>query len=336
MPFRLSFCIPTFNFGAYIGETLDSIVSQATDQVQIVIVDGGSTDDTAEIVGRYMRVSENIKFIRRDRRHGIDLDILETVAQADGEYCWLLSSDDVLRPDAVQRVLNILHGADHDLVMVGFDSCTVDMSRIERHPISRFTKPISLNLSKPSDRLNYFSQACTTTAFFSFISNLIVRRKKWQDISVETVFIGSCWIIASKLFSACEADLRLYFDPSIFLDKRGDNDSFSASGVVNRLKLSICGFRELGRFYFGSDSIEYREIDRVLRNEYTFLTMLYFKLLVARSREPRDMVEFMSLVDSHWKLSASRVRLQANAIRMAPACALAYFYACYRLFRRTI
>lgn len=336
MPFRLSFCIPTFNFGAYIGHTLDSIISQGNKQVQIVIVDGGSTDDTAEIVGRYMQITENIKFVRRNQRFGIDLDILESVAQADGDYCWLLSSDDVLRPDSIRRVLEIMDASDHDVMMVGFDSCTVDMSRIETHPILGCTKPVSFNLANPSDRQKYFAKAYTTTAFFSFISNLIVRRKTWQDTGVDHDFIGSCWMIASKLFLACRGNLKIHFDPSVYLDKRGDNDSFSAAGVVKRLKLSVCGFRELGRFYFGLDSIEYREIDRVLRNEYTFFTMLYFKLIVSRSGHPGEMVEFMSLVDYHWKLSGSRFRLQATAIRLAPVWALARLHAHYRLFRRLI
>jgi predicted GTPase len=38
---RLSVCIPTYNFGRFIGETIDSIVRQATEEVEIVVLDGG-------------------------------------------------------------------------------------------------------------------------------------------------------------------------------------------------------------------------------------------------------------------------------------------------------
>ena len=93
--YDLSFCIPTYNFAAFIGETLDSIIQQADDRVQIVIVDGGSTDNTAQIVAEKARSFPNIKFIQRTQRCGVDLDILESVAQADGEFCWLFSSDDL-------------------------------------------------------------------------------------------------------------------------------------------------------------------------------------------------------------------------------------------------
>ena len=47
---RLSVCIPTYNFGEFIGETLESIVGQATDEVDIIIVDGASTDNTEQVV----------------------------------------------------------------------------------------------------------------------------------------------------------------------------------------------------------------------------------------------------------------------------------------------
>src|SRR6185503_3718487 len=103
MSIKLSFCIPTFNFGPFIGETLRSIIDQADERVQIVIVDGGSTDDTSAIVAQATARFPQIKFIRREKRYGIYLDILETVIQADGEYCWLFSSDDLLAPGALVR-----------------------------------------------------------------------------------------------------------------------------------------------------------------------------------------------------------------------------------------
>ena len=53
---RLSICIPTYNFGEFIGATLQSIIKQATDEVEIVVVDGASTDNTAEVVRAFQRM----------------------------------------------------------------------------------------------------------------------------------------------------------------------------------------------------------------------------------------------------------------------------------------
>lgn len=47
---RLSICMPTYNFGKFIGETLESIMKQIPDGVEIVVLDGGSTDNTCDVV----------------------------------------------------------------------------------------------------------------------------------------------------------------------------------------------------------------------------------------------------------------------------------------------
>ena len=103
---RLSFCIPTYNFGRYIGETLESIINQAGDEVEIVVGDGASTDHTEEVVRRYQSRFPKLFYHRFEEKGGVDLDLAKTVELARGDYCWLMSSDDVLKPGAVQRVLS--------------------------------------------------------------------------------------------------------------------------------------------------------------------------------------------------------------------------------------
>ena len=51
----LSICIATYNRANFIGETLDSIILQLTEDVEVVIVDGASTDNTREVVESYVK-----------------------------------------------------------------------------------------------------------------------------------------------------------------------------------------------------------------------------------------------------------------------------------------
>ncbi|MHC4739100.1 MAG: glycosyltransferase family 2 protein [Planctomycetota bacterium] len=46
----ISFCIPTYNFAKFLPATLDSIIEQADENIEIVIVDGGATDETDEVI----------------------------------------------------------------------------------------------------------------------------------------------------------------------------------------------------------------------------------------------------------------------------------------------
>ncbi len=102
----LSICIPTYNFGQFIGETFKSVINQINDNVEIIVLDGGSTDNTPEIVQGFQRITSRIIFHRLDKKGGIDKDIARTVELARGEYCWLMSSDDAFKPGAIQRILD--------------------------------------------------------------------------------------------------------------------------------------------------------------------------------------------------------------------------------------
>jgi abequosyltransferase len=112
---ELSICIPTLNRGRFIGETLESIVSQATDEVEIVVVDGGSTDNTSEVVAGFKQKFPSIRYFREEPERnakgtaascaGFDRDCNRAVELARGKYCWLFTDDDLLKPGAVKAVL---------------------------------------------------------------------------------------------------------------------------------------------------------------------------------------------------------------------------------------
>ena len=70
---KLSVTIPTYNFANYLGETLDTIVTQRRmSDIEILILDGASTDETPALIRNYQRYFPNIKYIRLSERGGID------------------------------------------------------------------------------------------------------------------------------------------------------------------------------------------------------------------------------------------------------------------------
>ena len=101
----LSICIATYNRAEFIGETLESIIPQITDEVEIVIVDGASTDNTQKVVHDYIQRSARIRYVLLPSNGGVDHDYNQVVELAQGEYCWLLTDDDLLKPDAISTVL---------------------------------------------------------------------------------------------------------------------------------------------------------------------------------------------------------------------------------------
>jgi abequosyltransferase len=274
---RLSICIPTYNFGAFIGETLESILPQLVEDTEVVVLDGGSTDNTEAVVESFRARNPSVRYHRQAERGGIDRDMARTVELAEGEYCWIFCADDIMRPHAVARVLGCLDSG-CDLYLCGLTLCSFDMTPLKEHPIARIATDREFDLSADGDRRDYFAKAVTTPAFFSFAGSLIVNRKSWQRAGPDERFMGSLWAHVAQILRMLPHGLRLHYIATSLVDKRTDNDSFMDQGIVHRYAKAIDGYHLLAATYFLPDSQEALDIRRVVRNEFPPSVLLAAKL----------------------------------------------------------
>ncbi len=86
--------IPTYNYGAYVGQAIDSVLAQTYPAVEVVVVDDGSTDDTPARLAAY---GGRIRVVRQENR-GLSAARNAGIAAATGEYVALLDSDDAFHP----------------------------------------------------------------------------------------------------------------------------------------------------------------------------------------------------------------------------------------------
>jgi len=94
----VSVIIPTYNYGHYISEALDSVFAQTYTDYEVIIVDDGSTDGTPEIVAPYL---DRAKFISTDHvGHTNARDV--GIAASRGRYICFLDSDDMFTPDKLE------------------------------------------------------------------------------------------------------------------------------------------------------------------------------------------------------------------------------------------
>ena len=105
MKSRLSICIPTYNRETFLKELLDSIISQADpDEVQIAISDNASSDQTKELVENIRLSYPNIAYFRWGENMGADRNYLKAVEISNGDYCWLMGSDDLIPSGAIKNM----------------------------------------------------------------------------------------------------------------------------------------------------------------------------------------------------------------------------------------
>jgi hypothetical protein len=103
----VSILTAAFNAAPLIGETIASVIAQTFDDFEMLIVDDGSTDDTAQAVSRWSDADPRIRLLRQSNT-GLAGARNAALAVARGRYMALLDSDDIWLPDYLARQLQIL------------------------------------------------------------------------------------------------------------------------------------------------------------------------------------------------------------------------------------
>jgi glycosyltransferase involved in cell wall biosynthesis len=117
---KVSIVVPVYNVEKYIDKCLNSLVNQTLMDIQIVVVDDGSTDSSAEIINIYeKKYLEKILYIRK--KNGGLSDARNTGIQyASGEYIGCVDGDDYVEPTMYEKMYNIAVEEDADLVECDF------------------------------------------------------------------------------------------------------------------------------------------------------------------------------------------------------------------------
>lgn len=122
---KISVIIPVHNMASYLSECLNSVLAQNLQELEVIIIDDGSTDTSAEIITDYSRTAKHIRFIRQQKM-GVSVARNLGIKLACGEFLAFMDADDYY-PDS--RVLEDLYKAarDHKVKIAGGSFSLYDM-----------------------------------------------------------------------------------------------------------------------------------------------------------------------------------------------------------------
>lgn len=155
---RISIITPSFNQGRFIEETIHSVLSQEYPNLEYLVMDGGSSDDTLNVLKRYSGKITWFSEADQGQTHAIN----KGLRRATGSILGYLNADDLLLPGALQKVVEIFND-DSQVWWVTGKCHSVDEKNNEiRRPITIY-KNVLLRLSSPSLLLitNFISQPAT-------------------------------------------------------------------------------------------------------------------------------------------------------------------------------
>lgn len=189
----LTIGIPTFNGEAHIREAIDSVIDQLNEvdeEIEIVISDNASTDNTAEIVKQYTQKYNNVRYFRNEKNTGFDRNVDILFERASGEYVWILSDDDTLRKGALRKVLTGLKEFKNvSVIFVNYAECDINMNEYPRR-----VRPDIFDDIYCKDGDTFFLES---KFLFGLVSSLIFKKSKWNQKIKR--YIGSGFIHVGAL-----------------------------------------------------------------------------------------------------------------------------------------
>lgn len=115
----ISIIIPVYNVESYLSKCIDSIVSQTYRDLEIILIDDGSTDGSGSICSRYAAADERIVVIRQENG-GVTRARKTGLRFATGEYIGFVDADDWIESGMYERMLSVMKEKDVDVVCTGY------------------------------------------------------------------------------------------------------------------------------------------------------------------------------------------------------------------------
>lgn len=115
----ISIIIPVYNVSTYLRQCLDSVVNQTYSNLEIILVNDGSTDDSLEICEEYQLLDKRIKLINQDNK-GLSGARNTGIDYAQGDYILFLDSDDWIDLETCQLLVDNVKRTNTDVVLFSY------------------------------------------------------------------------------------------------------------------------------------------------------------------------------------------------------------------------
>lgn len=241
----LSIIVPAYKTAGTIVRALDSIFLQLTDklsgQVEVIAVEDCSPDDVGAIMDAYQKTHPALKVIHRVTNGGVAQARNDGLCAMSGEYCLCLDSDDLLKPGAVERILEIVHSHGPDILLHAFTSVTPEGVFISQ---SGFSYEGLIDLKSASKEL--VKRAFGLVAFGMMTPNVIYRHETVADIRQDSRFpVGEDRYFGWQVFKRSS---RFYLTNESLVDyyvyPMSLSRSLSDQAVAGLLELNILFWNE--------------------------------------------------------------------------------------------
>jgi glycosyltransferase involved in cell wall biosynthesis len=193
---KVSIVLPTHNGSRYLRQSIDSCLQQTFKNIELIIVDDGSTDKTPEIIKSYK--DKRIRYIKHKENRGLPHSLNTGFSYATGEYLTWTSDDNIFAAEAIEKMLSFLK--ENKLEFVYCDFYLFSNDDLQNRQIFRLPEPHDLHFEKQS----------RVGACFLYSKRV---KEVVGDYNPDFVFVEDCdyWIRVSQKFPMGHLNVPIYF-----------------------------------------------------------------------------------------------------------------------------
>ena len=134
----VSIVIPVYNVGAYLSECLESLMNQTYRNIEMVVIDDGSTDDSSVICDQYAEKDSRIRVFHQNN-HGMSHARNRGITLARGDYLQFIDSDDWMEINAIETLVHTMQQSQADIVTAGLFADYTDKTVISANKREQIT-----------------------------------------------------------------------------------------------------------------------------------------------------------------------------------------------------
>lgn len=202
---KVSILIPVFNSELYLHSCIKSVLNQTYTNLEIIIVDDGSFDDSANICEYYSSLDTRIKVFHKSNE-GISKTRNFCLEKANGEYVCFIDSDDIIHPQMIEKLVSNILTYKCEISICAFDKFDDEMN-INLHQVSSK----SIVLTSDEVKRDFFLNKKIGFANW----NKLYRSNIAKNIVFEDIVLGEDYLYNSEYFKmvnkAVFIDTSLYF-----------------------------------------------------------------------------------------------------------------------------
>lgn len=192
---KISIVIPVYNASGYLDKCIESVLSQTYSNLDIIIVNDGSTDTSADVISKYLSDSR-VVYIEQENA-GVSAALNRGMDCANGEFITFIGNDDYLEPEMYEKMLHALKTEDADMSVCDFNLVYED-GRDEQFNYSKLKdETIDLQI----DLYRYFSKCCINPRSNNYVWSRLYKSEtiKKSGVRFEKLPIGEDTLFNFKL-----------------------------------------------------------------------------------------------------------------------------------------